>query len=131
PAASNAIATQLRHYQRSGGRVTVIGRHARHPGDAVLPANEEGGYLAGDELYRLGHQRIGAIAGPRPLTTTTDRLTGLRRAARAYGHVLPVRRIAYAAFDRHSRAAAAAAPPDADPAVTAPAVLTVALAPGA
>jgi len=131
PAASNAIATQLRHYQRSGGRVTVIGRHARHPGDAVLPANEEGGYLAGDELYRLGHQRIGAIAGPRPLTTTTDRLTGLRRAARAYGHVLPVRRIAYADFDRDSGAAAAAALLDADPDLTALAVLNDTMALGA
>src|SRR5690606_10622771 len=64
-------------------------------------------------------------------TTTTDRLTGLRRAARAYGHVLPVRRIAYADFDRDSGAAAAAALLDADPDLTALAVLNDTMALGA
>lgn len=131
PEAANAITGQLRHYQRNGGRVTVIGRHARHPGDAVLPANEEGGYLAGEELFRLGHRRIGVIAGPRPLTTTTDRLAGLRRAARAYGHTIPSRRIAYADFDRDSGASAASGLLDADPSLTALAILNDTMAIGA
>jgi LacI family transcriptional regulator len=131
PTATSAVAAQLRHYQRSGGRVTVIGRHGRHPGDAVLPANEEGGYLAGAELYRLGHQRVGVIAGPRQLTTTTDRLAGVRRAARAHSRAIPARRIAYADFDRDSGAAAAAALLDADPELTALAVLNDTMAIGA
>jgi LacI family transcriptional regulator len=129
--AAMAIAGGLRQYQRDGGRVTVIGRHLQHPGDAVLPDNETGGYLAGDELYRLGHQRIGVVAGPRELTTTTDRLTGLRRAARTHGRTLPSRRIAYADFDRDSGAVAAAALLDAEPRLTALAVLNDTMAIGA
>jgi LacI family transcriptional regulator len=46
------------------------------------------------------------IAGPKVLTTTTDRLAGLHRAAREHGRTLPPQRIAYADFDRDSGAAA-------------------------
>ena len=92
----------------------MIGRH-EHAGDAVVPENEHGGYLAGDALYRLGHTAIGVIAGPQHLTTTTDRLAGLRRAAREHGHRLPPRHIEYADFDRNGGAAAAAALLDRDP----------------
>ena len=84
--------SKLRLYERTGGRVAVIGRH-EHAGDAVVPDNEHGGYLAGDALYRLGHTAIGVIAGPRHLTTTTDRLAGLRRAAREHGRRLTARHI--------------------------------------
>ena len=120
--ATRAIANRLRLYERGGGRVSVIGRHAQLPGDAVLPANDAGGYLVGRELYGLGHQRIGVIAGPRGLTTTTDRLAGLRRASREHGRGIPSRRIAYADFDRDSGAAAAARLLDANPDLTALAV---------
>ena len=81
------LESRLRIYEQTGGRVAVIGRH-EHAGDAIVPANEHGGYLAGDALYRLGHTAIGVIAGPRHLTTTTDRLAGLRRAAREHGRRL-------------------------------------------
>lgn len=129
--AAAEIAAGLRLYERDGGRVTVIGRHLQHRGDAVLPANEEGGYLAGTELYQLGHRRIGVIAGPEELTTTTDRLAGLRRAARVHGRTLPARRVAYAEFDRDSGAAAAAALLDAEPGLTALAILNDTMAIGA
>lgn len=129
--AAEAIAGRLRQYEQGGGRIAVIGRHPPHAGDAVLPGNLEGGFLAGTELYQLGHHRIGVIAGPRELTTTSDRLTGLRRAARAHGHSLPARRIAYADFDRDSGAAAAAALLDAEPGLTALAVLNDTMAIGA
>ena len=105
----------------------MIGRH-EHAGDAVVPANEHGGYLAGDALYRLGHTAIGVIAGPRHLTTTTDRLAGLRRAAREHGRRLPARHIAYADFDRNGGAAAAAELLDADPGLTAIAALNDSMA---
>lgn len=128
--ATRAIANRLRTYERDGGRVSVIGRHSQLPGDAVLPANDAGGYLVGQELYGLGHHRIGVIAGPRGLTTTTDRLTGLRRASREHGHAIPPRRIAYADFDRDSGAAAAAALLDANPDLTALAVFNDTMAIG-
>lgn len=120
---------KLRAYERTGGRVAVIGRH-KHAGDAVMPGNEEGGYLAGAELYRLGHERIGVVAGPRVLTTTTDRITGLRRAAKEHDRSLPPKRIVYGNFDRNSGVAAAAELLDAAPDITAIAALNDAMAIG-
>lgn len=127
---TKALDTKLHVYERTGGRVAVIGRH-EHAGDAVVPDNEMGGYLIASELYALGHDRIGVIAGPKLLTTTTDRLAGMRRAAREHGHKLPARRIEYADFDRGSGAAAAAALLDAEPNLTAIAALNDSMAIGA
>jgi LacI family transcriptional regulator len=121
---------KLRIYEGTGGRVAVIGRH-EHAGDAIVPENEHGGYLAGDALYRLGHSAIGVIAGPRHLTTTTDRLAGLRRAARDHGHRLTRRHIAYADFDRAGGRAAAAELLDRNPGLTALAALNDSMAVGA
>ncbi|HEY8474014.1 MAG TPA: LacI family DNA-binding transcriptional regulator [Natronosporangium sp.] len=122
PKTARAIATRLKQYQKDGGRVAVIGRHLHTPGDAVLPDNEQGGRLAGTELCRLGHHRIGVVAGPAGLTTTADRLAGLRQALRERGRTLPSKRIAYADFDRDSGARAAADLLDANPDLTALAV---------
>ncbi|MFF0152774.1 LacI family DNA-binding transcriptional regulator [Micromonospora sp. NPDC005203] len=109
---------KLAAYEASGGRVAVIGRH-EHSGDAVMPDNRTGGYLAGRELCGLGHQVIGVVAGPHNLTTTTDRLAGLRQALREQGRDLPERRIRYAEFDRDGGAEATARLLDADPELTA------------
>ena len=124
------LESRLRIYERTGGRVAVIGRH-EHAGDAIVPANEHGGYLAGDALYRLGHTAIGVIAGPRHLTTTTDRLAGLRRAAREHGRRILTRHIVYADFDRNGGAAAAAELLDGNPGMTAIAALNDSMAIGA
>jgi LacI family transcriptional regulator len=127
---TRALAGKLRAYERSGGSVAVIGRHEL-PGHAVMPANEAGGYLIGDEIYRLGHRRVGLIAGPQVLTTTTDRVAGLRRAARAHGRTLPARRIAYGDFGRDSGAAATEALLAAEPDLTAIVALNDSMAIGA
>lgn len=127
---TNKLDAKLRVYQATGGHVAVIGRH-EHSGHAVLPANETGGYLMGNELYRLGHTRIGVIAGPEHLTTTTDRLNGLRRAAREHGQELPTRHIVYADFQRGGGATAAATLLDANPGLTAIAALNDSMAIGA
>ncbi|GIF14326.1 LacI family DNA-binding transcriptional regulator [Actinoplanes teichomyceticus] len=106
---------ELNAYQQGGGRVAVIGRHEL-VGSAVLPANEAGAYALACRVLRLGHRRIGVIAGPRTLTTTTDRLSGVRRAAAELGVPLPPERIVHADFTRDGGAAAAgellAAAPD-------------------
>jgi LacI family transcriptional regulator len=130
PAYAERVGAKLHVYERTGGRVAVIGRH-EHAGDAVVPDNEEGGFLAGDHLFSLGHTEIGVIAGPRILTTTTDRLDGLRRAARKHQIKLPGRRIVYADFDRDSGAAAAATLLAAHPRLTAIAALNDSMAVGA
>jgi LacI family transcriptional regulator len=121
---------RLRAYERVGGRVAAIGRHER-AGDAVVPDNLTGGFLAGDHLYGLGHTDVAVIAGPRELTTTTDRLAGLRRAAREHGRALPARRVVHAGFDRDSGAAAAADLLAAYPRLTAIAALNDSMAIGA
>ena len=118
---------KLRLYEDTGGRVAVIGRH-RHPGDAVLPDNDEGGFLAGEHLSQLGHTRIGVIAGPAALTTTEDRLTGLRRAAASFGQTL---RVVHADFTRDGGAEATTALLADDPSLTAIAALNDSMAVGA
>src|SRR6266508_702381 len=80
---TRSLNLKLDAYVRAVGRVTVIGRHELF-GDSVMPENEIGGYLIGAEVFGLGHRKVGVIAGPAVLTTTTDRLAGLRRAAREH-----------------------------------------------
>jgi LacI family transcriptional regulator len=128
--ATRALNAALRRYGDGGGRVSVIGRHAL-TGDAVQPANEDGGRLLGDHLYGLGHRVVGVIAGPKDLTTTTDRLSGLRESARAHGHPLPPRWIGYGDFTRDGGAAVAAELLDRVPGLTALAALNDAMAIGA
>jgi LacI family transcriptional regulator len=115
--ATRALNDSLETYQRSGGRVAVIGRHAL-TGDAIQPANIDGGRLAGEYIFGLGHRAVGVIAGPKELTTTTDRLAGLRTASAAHGRSVPGRRVLYADFTRDGGAAAAAQLLDADPGLT-------------
>ena len=59
--ATRLLNASLETYQRSGGRVAVIGRHAL-TGDAIQPANVEGGRLTGEHLFGLGHRAVGVIA---------------------------------------------------------------------
>jgi len=106
PAVSERLDARMGAYEAAGGRIAVVGRHGRI-GHAVLPENEEGGFLAGDHLFSLGHTTIGVIAGPAELTTTADRLDGVRRAARAHRRRLPKQRIVHADFTREGGAAAA------------------------
>jgi LacI family transcriptional regulator len=127
---TRSLNLKLGAYVRTGGRVTVIGRH-QLAGDSVMPDNAAGGYLIGAEVFGLGHRRVGVIAGPRVLTTTTDRISGVRRAVREYGRTLPARRIAYADFDRDSGAAAAQRLLDANPDLTAIIALNDSMAIGA
>lgn len=122
--------TKLRAYQQTGGRVAVIGRHEL-VGDAVVPANETGAYLVGRHVFALGHRHVGVIAGPKVLTTTTDRLAGLRRAAREQGRTLPARRILYTDFSRDGGYRAAAELLDAEPGLTGIVALNDSMAVGA
>jgi LacI family transcriptional regulator len=130
PAANKDLASALAAYSRTGGRVALIGRHTL-PGNAVIPANEDGARLLGKHLYGLGHRKIGVIGGPRQLTSTADRLAGLRAAATEAGSTLPAKRIAYCDFTRDSGAAAADELLTADSGLTAIVALNDAMAVGA
>lgn len=48
--------------------------------DQVLIDNAQGGYLAGQYLSKLGHRKIGYIAGPRLFSLSARRLTGFQQA---------------------------------------------------
>jgi LacI family transcriptional regulator len=121
---------ELSAYQHSGGRVAVIGRH-RIVGSAVLPANEDGARELGLRILKQGHRRVGVIAGPRTLTTTTDRLTGFRRAFDELGVALPPERIIHADFTRDGGETAAGTLLAANPDLTALIALNDSMAVGA
>ncbi|MGK5682080.1 LacI family DNA-binding transcriptional regulator [Actinoplanes sp. URMC 104] len=88
--AESELADRMLSFEATGGRIAVIGRHG-YRCDTVLPANEEGGYLAAAHLFELGHRFVGVIAGPANLTTTADRLAGMERAAADFGALLHVK----------------------------------------
>ena len=127
---SDRLDARMRAFEATGGRITVVGRHGR-TGNAVLPENEQGGFLAGDHLFALGHTEIGVIAGPAELTTTADRLAGLRRAARTHKVKLLKQRIMHADFARDGGADAAARLIEEYPEMTAIAALNDSMAVGA
>lgn len=124
------INNQLQAYVESGGRVSVIGRHD-HLGSAVIPENTEGGFLAGTKLYELGHERVGVIAGPGKLTTTTDRLDGVRQAARECGRAVPEPLVTHSDFTRDGGAAATEELLASDPGITGIVALNDSMAVGA
>lgn len=47
---------------------------------AVSGDDEEGGFLAAQHLFNLGHTRIGIVAGPKGVSTGALRVMGFRRA---------------------------------------------------
>jgi LacI family transcriptional regulator len=130
PAATRDLNASLRRYHDGGGRVAVIGRHELI-GDAVVPANTDGARELGSYLTGLGHRTIGVIAGPRELTTTTDRLGGLRTALKAARVTLPSSRIVYGDFTRDGGARAAAELLGAHPGITAIVAMNDSMAIGA
>ena len=128
--ATQQLNTSLETFQRGGGRVAVIGRHELI-GDAIQPDNTDGARELGEHLTGLGHRVLGVIAGPKELTTTTDRLGGLRSALKAAKLTLPATRVAYGDFTRDSGARAAAELLDAYPAITAIVAMNDSMAIGA
>jgi LacI family transcriptional regulator len=125
--AETELDERMRAFEATGGRIAVIGRH-HHASDAVLPANEEGGYFAAEHLFELGHTTVGVIAGPAALTTTADRLTGMQRAAAVYGRTLHV---VHADFTRDGGEVGATTLLTDHPKVTAVAALNDSMAVGA
>lgn len=82
----------LQHILDMGIPVVVVDRELGDlPVDQVMVDNEYGGYLAGQYLLRLGHRRIGCIAGPSELTPSHARVHGLQRALSEAGCDLPDR----------------------------------------
>ncbi|MDR1431034.1 MAG: LacI family transcriptional regulator [Propionibacteriaceae bacterium] len=60
--------------------VVATNRHVGPEIPAVVGDDFNGGYLATEYLLKLGHSRIGIVAGPRHASTAYDRLLGYRKA---------------------------------------------------
>jgi LacI family transcriptional regulator len=71
----------LEQIRAAGVPVVMVDRDVGDlPVDQVMVANDEGGYLAGEYLVRLGHRRIGCITGLNDETPSSGRVIGFRRA---------------------------------------------------
>ncbi len=103
---ATAITNQLMAFEAAGGRAVLVGRHYGH-GDAVLPDNVGGGREVAEELVRLGHRRIGVISGPPAVTTTRERLAGVRDALQRAGLELADEMLVPGDYTRDSGMAAA------------------------
>jgi LacI family transcriptional regulator len=103
---ATAVTNQLMAFEAGGGRAVLIGRNYGH-GDAVLPDNVGGGREVAEELLRLGHRRLGVICGPPAVTTTRERLAGVRDALQRAGVELPDEMLVYGDYTRDSGVAAA------------------------
>jgi LacI family transcriptional regulator len=90
--------------QATAPPTVFIGRFLRGRGmNAVLPDNQEGGYLATTHLLDLGRRRIVFMGGPPDTNIYRDRLAGYNQALeegdRATGQVIAVARTAQAGMD--------------------------------
>jgi LacI family transcriptional regulator len=102
---NEAVGSRLEAFAGGGGRVVVIGRHP-YAADAVLPDNVGGARALVREILARGHHEIAIISGPPLLTTTRDRLAGVRLAFEDAGIPFSRARILEGSFGRESGVAA-------------------------
>src|SRR5579885_255360 len=80
----------LEQVRAAGVPVVVVDRDVGDlPVDQVMVANDEGGYLAGEYLVRLGHRRVGCISGLNDQTPSSGGVIGFQRALAEAGAPLP------------------------------------------
>jgi LacI family transcriptional regulator len=127
---SERVDAQVAAFTASGGRVALIGRH-HTLGDAVIPDNAGGGRAVGELLGQLGHHHVAVIGGPLLLTSTQDRIAGLRAGLAGYGVALDDCRIVEGDFSRDGGARAALRLLAAEPRPTAIVALNDVMAVGA
>ncbi len=93
------LGAELDAFERSGGRVALVGQR-RLPVDTVVVANRAGGRDLGSRMAGLGYRSFGVLAGPRGLLTAADRLAGFAEGLAASGVVVPSEAIVHGDFDR-------------------------------
>lgn len=101
------LAAELTAFEAAGGRAACVSQ-ARLPIDTVVPENRAGARALARQMIKLGHQRFAAVAAPRTLLTSRDRLAGFRDGLAEAGLELPDERVAEGAFTRDGGYAAAA-----------------------
>jgi LacI family transcriptional regulator len=104
---SDRLSNQIRAFAQGGGRTVFVGRH-HVTGDAVLPDNVGGARALAHALADLGHRRFAVIGGPALLTTTRDRIDGLRAGFAERGIAFDERALVSGDFSRDGGAAGVA-----------------------
>jgi LacI family transcriptional regulator len=105
----------------AGVPVVLIDPMTRPPDGSVSVgvANWDGGRIAGEHLFSLGHTRIGIVAGSRGHLYSRARVDGFRAVAEAVDPGEAVISVAHGNWDRGKAEAVAHSLFDADPAITA------------
>lgn len=113
--------SQFSALSAAGIPVVLIDPMSRPPADAVSigVANWDGGRIAGEHLFSLGHTRIGIVAGYRGHLYSRARVDGFRAVTEAAAPGEAVISVAYGNWDREGAKAAAHSLFDRDPAITA------------
>ncbi|MGW4896918.1 LacI family DNA-binding transcriptional regulator [Kitasatospora sp. NPDC004240] len=128
PDLTGRFAAELDAFRADGGQVTCIGGRGIEP--SVPLDNGGGAEIAATELWRLGHRRIGVVAGPRDLLTIHQRLAGIRTAWHRLGGELPDSRVVFGEFTRSGGRDATLGLFAAEPGVTAVLALSDVMAAG-
>lgn len=74
---------------RRGMPFVLLNRETEATADAAVVDNVHGAALVGALLSELGHRRVGALFGPRSVSTGRDREIGFRNGLSAHGLSLP------------------------------------------
>jgi len=104
PEHQTAVSAKLRRLAEAGTRVVLCGRPPAPDTDAIALTfdNRGGGQRLTEHLIRLGHRRMGYIAGPEERTTTRHRLEGHRAALVAAGIADDPALTVHGPYDRRS-----------------------------
>ena len=81
---------RIRSFTTSGGRAVAIG-HPQVPVDRVVTDNAGGARELGRHLLSLGHRQIGVLVGVANVSSTIERLDGLRAVVAEAGGALHLR----------------------------------------
>ncbi|KWX66219.1 LacI family DNA-binding transcriptional regulator [Mycobacterium sp. NAZ190054] len=93
---------------RRGVKFVLVNR--RKPGQLSVTCDDyRGGWLVGEHLADLGHERVGIITGPRWASTAVDRLSGCVDALESRGILVPPEMCLHQGFDAADGAAGARA----------------------
>ncbi|CAM3649255.1 LacI family DNA-binding transcriptional regulator [Occultella aeris] len=84
------MAARSRSFEAAGGRVVAIG-HPYFDVDHVLVDNAAGGRRLGEHLVALGHRDVGVLVGVAEVSSTVERVDGIRSAIEAVGGSVTLR----------------------------------------
>lgn len=99
PGSQERLEHELTAFEAAGGRVALVSQR-RLPFDTVQLENRAGARALAEQLVELGHRQFLALAGPREVLTSRDRLQGFRDGLARHGITLPAERIRHTEFTR-------------------------------